>query len=265
MTKDVRPAAVAGAFYPGRADRLRDEVETMLGEAPVVELGVAPRILIVPHAGYVYSGPVAASAYRLLLEQPPSRIGLLGPSHYVGFHGLAAPEHDLLETPLGTVAVDAIIDKLVTAGMTTRSRSAHHREHSLEVQLPFIQVVAPEATVAPLLTGDDDPSSASQAISAMLDASMTVLISSDLSHYLDHESAMKLDAKTAASIADLRESDLGRETACGRTAVRGALLAAAARGWAVVLLDLRTSGDTAGSGDRVVGYGAFVIGPERAA
>ena len=259
----MRPPAVAGTFYPGRADRLREEVETMLGEAPVVELGVEPRILIVPHAGYVYSGPVAASAYRLLLGKPPSRIGMVGPSHYVGFQGLAAPEHDFLETPLGMVTVDPVVDQLVTAGMTVRSRSAHRREHSLEVQLPFVQLVAPEATLAPLLSGDDDPSSASRAISALLDASMTVLISSDLSHYLDHESAMKLDAKTAASIVELRESDLGRESACGRTAVRGALLAAAARDWEVELLDLRTSGDTAGPRDRVVGYGAFVIGPRK--
>lgn len=257
----MRPPAVAGTFYPSRANRLRKDVETMLAEAPVVKPDVEPRILIVPHAGYVYSGTVAATAYGLLLGEPPSRIGMVGPSHYVGFHGLAAPEHDLLETPLGMVTVDPIVDQLVTAGMTVRSRSAHRREHSLEVQLPFVQLVAPDATVAPLLTGDDDPSSAFRAVAALLDASLTVLISSDLSHYLDHESAMKLDAKTAASIAALRESDLGRESACGRTAIRGALLAAAERDWAAELIDLRTSGDTAGPKDRVVGYGAFVIGP----
>ena len=176
MTKDVRPAAVAGTFYPGRADRLRKDVEIMLAEAPVVESGVAPRILIVPHAGYVYSGTVAATGYRLLVAEPPSRIGLIGPSHYVGFAGLAAPSHAALGTPLGLIDLDPMVDDLVRSGLAIRSENAHRREHSLEVQLPFTQTIAPDAVVVALLTGDADPVPASVAISALLDASVTVLI-----------------------------------------------------------------------------------------
>ncbi|MDH5373107.1 MAG: AmmeMemoRadiSam system protein B, partial [Acidimicrobiia bacterium] len=176
------------------------------------------------------------------------------------FDGLASPDHDALATPLGLIASDPLLAHLERDGYVRRSEPAHEREHSLEVQLPFLQVMIPNFTVAAVLTGDDDPGPAARAIATMLDAGLFVVVSSDLSHYHDHRTAGRLDRETARVIVELRESDLGRHSACGRTAVRGALRVAAERGWQCELLDLRTSGDTAGSKDRVVGYGAFVLG-----
>ena len=237
------------------------DVEALLADAPESSAALMPRMLIVPHAGHVYSGPVAAIGYRLLAREGVKRVGLVGPSHYVPFRGLAAPQHPRLETPLGTVDLDPVVDELVHRGLAVRSEPAHAREHSLEVQLPFLQIVAPESTVAPLLTGDEDPDPAGVAVDAMLDAGLFVIVSSDLSHYHDHVTARSLDSKTANAIVELREGDLGRESACGRTAVRGALRVAAERGWKCELLDLKTSADTAGPADRVVGYGCFALGP----
>jgi len=261
MKTDARPPAVAGSFYQGGRRRLLSDVEALLANAPECSPALLPQMLIVPHAGHVYSGPVAAIGYRLLAREVVRRIGLIGPSHYVPFRGLAAPLHPRMETPLGTIDLDPVVEELVQMGFASRSEAAHAREHSLEVQLPFLQIVAPESTVAPLLTGDDDPDPARGAIDAMLDAGVFVIVSSDLSHYHDHETARSLDSATAGAIVDLREGDLGRESACGRTAVRGALRVAAERGWECELLDLRTSGDTAGPRDRVVGYGCFALGP----
>ena len=237
------------------------DVEALLANAPECSPALLPQMLIVPHAGHVYSGPVAAIGYRLLAREVVRRIGLIGPSHYVLFRGLAAPLHPRMETPLGTIDLDPVVEELVQMGFASRSEAAHAREHSLEVQLPFLQIVAPESTVAPLLTGDDDPDPARGAIDAMLDAGVFVIVSSDLSHYHDHETARSLDSATAGAIVELRGGDLGRESACGRTAVRGALRVAGERGWECELLDLRTSGDTAGPRDRVVGYGCFALGP----
>lgn len=264
MKTDARPPAVAGTFYQGGRRRLLSTVEGLLANAPERSPALLPRMLIVPHAGHIYSGPVAAIGYRLLAREAVKRIGLIGPSHYVPFSGLAAPQHSRMETPLGTIDLDPVVDELVQMGFATRSEPAHAREHSLEVQLPFLQVVAPESTVAPLLTGDDDPEPARTAIDSMLAAGLLVVVSSDLSHYQDHETARLLDRRSAEAILELRESDLGRESACGRTAVRGALRVAAERGWMCELLDLRTSGDTAGPRDRVVGYGCFALGPATA-
>jgi hypothetical protein len=261
MEKSVRPPAVAGTFYGGDATRLRATVGQMIRSADLHEPAVSPRMLIVPHAGHIYSGPVAAAAFRLLAEQAPNRIGLVGPSHFIGFGGLAAPAHDALATPLGTIPVDPEIDTWVAGGRMQRSELAHQREHSLEVQLPFLQVVLEDFSVAPVLTGDEDPGPSAEIIGLMLDAGLTVIVSSDLSHYHDHETARRLDAVTAGAIVELRHADLDRDSACGRTAVRGALRVAEERGWKCELLDLKTSGDTAGGYDRVVGYGAFVLGP----
>jgi hypothetical protein len=261
MEMTVRPPAVAGSFYRGTEDRLRNAVREMLGAARPVEPGISPRIVIVPHAGHIYSGPIAAVAYRLLGRELPTRIGLIGPSHFVSFEGLAAPAHGAMATPLGTIPVDSVVGQLVDGALAHRSEPAHLREHSLEVQLPFLQVVLDDFTVAPLLTGDEDPGPAARAVSTMLDAGLFIVVSSDLSHYHDHETARRLDRVTAQIIVDLRETELDRFSACGRTAVRGALRVASDRGWGCELLDLRTSGDTAGSLDRVVGYGAFALGP----
>ncbi len=261
METTVRAPAVAGSFYRGSPDRLRSAVRQMLQSAPLRETALVPRMIIVPHAGHIYSGPTAAVAYRLLGETAPHRVGLIGPSHFVGFDGVASPGHERVATPLGEVDVDPFVGQLEGRGLAAASRPAHAREHSLEVQLPFLQVALNGFTVLPLLTGNEDPGPAARVIDAMLEEGLFVVVSSDLSHYHDHETAQRLDSATAQAIVDLHEADLDRFSACGRTAVRGALQAAARRGWMCELLDLRTSGDTAGPRDRVVGYGAFVIGP----
>jgi len=218
-------------------------------------------MVIVPHAGHIYSGSVAATAYRIMVDRSPNRIALVGPSHFVGFDGLAIPAHDRLATPLGTVAVDELAQDLAEGGLVVRSESAHRREHSLEVQLPFLQVALEEFSAVPLLTGDEHPERAAQVLSLVLEAGLFVVVSSDLSHYQDYETARRLDTITAQAIVERREADLGRRSACGRTAVRAALRVAIERGWRCQLLDLRSSGDTAGPRDRVVGYGAFALGP----
>jgi len=260
----VRPAAVAGAFYPADPAVLRRTVEDLLGDDPPIRLDGRPRLLIVPHAGYVYSGPVAATAYRLLrgMGDTLDRVVLVGPSHFAGFTGLASTGADALATPLGEVPVDRGSPESADA-MVRPDPVAHAREHSLEVQLPFLQVALGEFEALALLTGEVEP----DAVADVLDEAITGdevigIVSSDLSHFLDYEQARRRDTRTAAAITELRPTDLSPEDACGRTAVQAALVLARRRGWTCRLLDLRNSGDTAGSKDRVVGYGAFAIGRE---
>jgi AmmeMemoRadiSam system protein B len=262
MRPTVRPPAVAGAFYPAKRDRLEAEVRAHLTVAERIELDFRLRVLIVPHAGYVYSGPVAATGYRLLEEMDDlRRIVMLGPSHYVWFSGLTLPGVDYLETPLGDVAIDrpGALEAL-TSPHVVDSMEAHEREHSLEVQLPFLQIVAPGVPVVPFLTGDIDPTDVADVIEPFCDERTLLLVSSDLSHYRDYETAGRLDAETVRSIADLEPGALGRDSACGRTGIQAALHIAKRRGYQVRILDVRNSGDTAGPHDRVVGYGAFALG-----
>jgi AmmeMemoRadiSam system protein B len=261
----VRAPAVAGSFYPADAATLAAAIDDLLAAADPPVVDVDPRLLIVPHAGYVYSGPVAATAYRLLsaMPQQPRRLVLVGPSHFVALGGVATSGATGLETPLGVVPVDlelaaaAVAHPLVAAGP-----AAHAREHSLEVQLPFLQRVLGDLTALLLLTGDISP----QAVAAMLDEALDVdevmvIVSTDLSHYLDAAAARRRDATTAAAVAELRSEAIASGDACGRTGLQAGLIVARKRGWACRLLDLRNSGDTAGPTDSVVGYGAFAVGP----
>ncbi len=256
----IRPPAVAGSFYPADAGRLAGEVRALLDAAtpPVVELGV--RMVIVPHAGYVYSGPVAATAYAFLEGRVGGDVLLLGPAHFARFTGLAISDAVAFRTPLGDVAVsDGLRQR--SGDVASVRPQPHLREHSLEVQLPFLQIIAPESACLPVLTGDDDPETASQIIErAVADPALTVVVSTDLSHYLDHDTATRLDKETAQAIVALDEAGVPSGSACGRTAVRGAMRAAARLGWRCALLDRRTSGETAGDPARVVGYGAFALG-----
>jgi AmmeMemoRadiSam system protein B len=249
-------------FYPADPVRLEGDVRSYLASAEPADVGFRTRILIVPHAGYVYSGLVAATGYQLLESTDDiRRIVMFGPSHYVWFSGLALPEADLLETPLGTVAVEAdAATHLMANPLVAKSAEAHAREHSLEVQLPFLQVVAHRIPVVPLLTGDVEPIGAADAIEPILDDETLLLVSSDLSHYHNSETARRLDADTAVSIERLDPGALSRESACGRTGIQAALHVAKRRGYRARLLDLRNSSDTAGPPDRVVGYGTFALG-----
>lgn len=262
MASSVRPPAVAGMFYQGDPHLLEAEVRGYLAAAESATLEFPLRMLIVPHAGHAYSGPVAAKGYRLLAGSTWwKRIVMLGPSHFAPFSGLALPGAAYFETPLGQVAVDeAGVATLLEDPLVTESPSAHRREHCLEVQLPFLQVVAPGVPVVPVLTGAIDAADAAQVVAPLLDEETLLLVSSDLSHYRDAATARRLDARTAAAIANLQSDLLDYESACGRTGIQVALLIAQQRGYRATLLDLRNSGDTAGPPDRVVGYGTFAIG-----
>lgn len=262
MKPSVRHPAVAGLFYPIDPSQLRSDVEGMLAEAKSIDTDIRPRILIVPHAGYVYSGPIAATGYRLLSLVPGfRRVVLLGPSHYIPFSGLALPGVDLMQTPLGVVPVEPeSVSALLADPLVENSPVAHRREHSLEVQLPFLQIIAPDVALVPLLTGAVEPGVASEVIEPLLDEGTLLLVSSDLSHYHDAATARRLDAATVAAIERLDTAALGREAACGRTGIQIALHIAARRAYRVEVLDLRNSSDTAGTPDRVVGYPSIVLG-----
>ena len=239
MKPSIRHPAVAGLFYPIDPSQLRSDVEDMLAGARSIATAIRPAILIVPHAGYVYSGPIAATGYRLLAGLDGlRRVVMVGPSHYVPFSGLALPGVGRMQTPLGIVELDqAGVSELLKDPLVEESPEAHRREHSLEVQLPFLQVVAPDVALIPLLTGALEPEAASVVIEPLLDNETLLLVSSDLSHYHDAATARWLDAEAVAAIERLDPDGLGREAACGRTGIQIALHIAARRGYQVQVLD----------------------------
>ena len=261
MERKVRPAAVVGTFYASESGELERTVTALVAENRKSIDGNL-RALVVPHAAHHSSGPVAASAYSVLPPRTVSRIVMLGPSHYVGFPGLAVPESDRLSTPLGEIRVDVdLLELALGLGCLRRSAMAHRREHSLEVQWPFLQVLlGSEVGVLPVLTGDNEPRFAQRLIEAVLDrdGSVLMIVSSDLSHYLTHEEATAVDRQTADQIVRL-DADLAPASACGRIALCGLLAVAAKRRWRCSLLDMRTSGEIRGDRERVVGYGAFAF------
>lgn len=223
----------------------------------------APKVIIVPHAGYVYSGPVAASAYARLRQAAHRirRVVLLGPVHRVPIRGLALPEAQALATPLGVIPVDAdamhAIAHLPQVGV---SAAAHALEHSLEVQLPFLQRLLGDFSIVPLAVGDATPDEVAEVIDALWGGAETlIVISSDLSHYLSYATACDVDGATAQQILALGPGTLTHEQACGATPVNGLLAVARRRRLRSTLLDLRNSGDTAGPRDQVVGYSAFAF------
>lgn len=265
----VRPAAVAGRFYPADPDALEAAVRGYLAaaESETSATGPAavtcPKAFIVPHAGYIYSAPVAASAYIHLRPRRATvrRVVLVGPSHYVAFSGLAASSARAFATPLGEVAVDteAIERLLALPGVQLRD-AAHRSEHSLEVQLPFLQCVLERFALVPLAAGSASAESVARVVEAIWGGPETVVVvSSDLSHYHDYATARELDAATTRAIERLRPEALAEDSACGRVGVRGLLVAARRHGLGVRTVDLRNSGDTAGPTDSVVGYGAYVF------
>ena len=264
MSTDRQPA-VAGLFYPADPETLAREVDTLLAAADAVLApdAVPPKALVCPHAGYVYSGPVAASAYVRLapLAGRIRRVVLLGPAHRWPFRGIAYPTAERLRTPLGTVPVDrealaAIADLPSVQGLD----AAFDREHCLEVQLPFLQRVLGGFSVVPLVVGAARPRDVEAVLDRLWGGEETlILVSSDLSHYLDYETGRRLDRQTSAAIEALEPDALDHERACGATPLAGLLLAARRRGLGCSLLDLRSSGDTAGPRDQVVGYGAYAL------
>jgi AmmeMemoRadiSam system protein B len=260
-----RPAAVAGMFYPAEPRLLRDQVNQYLREVAAAAPNCAPRLpklMVVPHAGYTYSGPVAASAYALLSpwHERIARVVLLGPTHRVAVRGLAAPSATMFDTPLGAVPIDrAAIDALANLAQMVQNDAAHAREHSLEVQLPFLQSLLGAFTLVPLAVGQASSAEVAEVIERLWGGDETVIvISSDLSHYLPYAEAARIDAQTVRRVLQF-DASIAHDEACGATPLNGALLVAQRRGLVPRLLDLRNSGDTAGDRSRVVGYGAIAF------
>jgi AmmeMemoRadiSam system protein B len=265
----VRKTAVAGTFYPGNGRALADEVGRMLAAAPAQrpQTAAAPKALIVPHAGYAYSGSTAAVAYASLkaAAQTIRRVVLLGPVHRVPVRGLAAPGVDAFSTPLGEIAIDTdAIALLKHLPQVTVSAQAHALEHSLEVQLPFLQVVLPSFKLVPLAVGDATAQEVAQVLDVLWGGPETlILISSDLSHFLPYAVAQATDQNTVNHILALN-GPLTHTQACGATPINGFLLAARAHHLQAQLLAQCNSGDTAGDRQRVVGYAAVTFTKEDA-
>ena len=258
----VRPAAVAGSFYPGDASALAAEVAAYLAEAPRPAAERAPKAIIAPHAGYMYSGAIAASIYRRLepLRGTVRRVVLAGPAHRVYVHGIAVPAANAFATPLGQVPLDGeAIARLRSLPFVEVSDRAHALEHSLEVHLPFLQSVLGSFSLVPLVVGDASPEEMARAFELLWGGAETlVVVSSDMSHYLPYDSARDVDRNTARAIIEL-DAHLDPEEACGAAPINGLLRIAQSHRMAAEMVDLRNSGDTAGGLDRVVGYGAFAF------
>jgi AmmeMemoRadiSam system protein B len=260
---------VAGLFYPADPTVLEAVIRADLAEA-VARAGTgddrpAPHAVIAPHAGYVYSGPVAASAYARILSRRDeiTRVVLLGPNHRVPLRAMALPSVDAMATPLGLVRVDTETRDALTGrrGVVVDDRP-HAGEHSLEVHLPFLQVVLGDQwSVLPFVVGQLAADIVADVLDELWGGPETlVVVSTDLSHYHDHVTAQSLDSATAAAVVAQRWRELAPDRACGAFPLRGLLVEAERRHLEVQLLDLRTSGDTAGDHLRVVGYGAFAVG-----
>jgi hypothetical protein len=257
----VRPSSAAGLYYPKEPEGLRCALQTLLAGGK--STGQLPKALVVPHAGYAYSGAVAASAFRTLESDAAAAVRhvvLLGPSHRVKMHGLAMPSCDYFATPFGEVRInDEGRRRLRELGLAGIADAPHALEHSLEVQLPFLQSVLKEFDLLPIAVGLAPPEQVGRALDAVWGGPETlVVVSSDLSHHHTHVEAEALDQQTAMRILE-RRSDLSESQACGADSINGLMEVARRRGLEVRLLDRRTSGDTAGDSQRVVGYGSFAL------
>ncbi len=258
----VRSSAVAGMFYSNDPRELQADVEVLLQHADIVN--EQPKAIIVPHAGYIYSGPIAANAYASFYNQhiPIERIVLIGPAHRVGFNGIAASSADYFSTPLGEIPVDHDTLKGCLDNDTVKYfDAAHEQEHCLEVQLPFLQRIFEHYfKIVPLVVGQARGTHVADVLRALWGGPDTlIVISSDLSHYHDYKTATQLDKKTTSLIEQFQGDELDYESACGRIPIHGLLIVAKALGLQCKTIDLRNSGDTAGSQDRVVGYGAYAF------
>ena len=260
----TRWPAAAGMFYPGGPDELASTIDRLLASAgerqPQDLAGV-----IVPHAGYIYSGSTAARAYRLL-PRSVDRVVLIGPSHFVPLAGVGVSTARAWQTPLGDVALDTEASENLTQVLphVMVSDESHLQEHSLEVQVPFLQrVLEPGWTLLPLTVGHVAPNAVADVLATALSSpgSNLLVVSTDLSHYLPYDVAVRRDSATAAHILAGQPEEISDEDACGSYGLRGALRLAHRQGWSVEQVGLCNSGDTAGSPDRVVGYGAFVLLP----
>ena len=257
----IRRPAVAGLFYEADAARLERHIADLM-DVPAPAAERAPQALIVPHAGYVYSGRTAAAAYAALAPFRDSvrRVLLFGPAHRVFLEGMAIPAVEGFATPLGDTPIDrAGAARLAELPAVCISDEAHREEHSLEVQLPFLQTVLGDFSLLPVVVGRCPPEAVAEAMDLLWDEPGTLLVvSTDLSHFHSYEEARRIDAETAARLL-ARETGLNGEQACGAHALNGLMYSARRRSLQVEMLDLCNSGDTAGDRNRVVGYASFLL------
>jgi len=256
----VRPPAVAGSFYPDDPDTLVRNIDEMLFEVDESVHRKSPKALIAPHAGYIYSGPTAASAYMLLEAEKVKRVVLLGPTHRVLLSGLALPDVDAFETPLGKITLDqSAIRQLRDLNQVRIDNASHASEHSLEVHLPFLQRVLKNFTLVPLAVGEAYPEDVADVLDRLWGGDETVIIiSSDLSHFLPYEIAQRLDTQTVENILSM-DTIIAHDQACGATPINGLLACLKRHPLTPEVIDFRNSGDTAGPRDRVVGYTAIAF------
>ena len=256
-----RQPAVAGTFYPANPQQLQQMINRLLDD--VQNQTLAPKAIIAPHAGLIYSGAIAASAYSRLLQahDTVTQVILVGPSHRVSFNGLAISKAESFSTPLGEIAVDfASVNKISSLPFVDYIEQAHIFEHCLEVQLPFLQTILDNFTIVPIVVGDASVEQVSSVLKMLWGGMETlIVISSDLSHYHDYKTAQIIDQKTSENIESLQYEALNSESACGKIPVSGLLALAREKSLSIKTIDLRNSGDTAGDKNRVVGYGAYVI------
>lgn len=260
----IRQPAVAGSFYPDDPEQLKAMLKHYLDEVALPDKSFkAPKAIIVPHAGYIYSGSVAATVYARLKQASDtiSRVVLIGPSHRVGFNGMAVSHAEQFATPLGNISIDTVgIEKLTRLPFVQYIDQAHAEEHSLEVQLPFLQLVLDKFTLLPIIAGEATSKQVCQVLEQVWGGTETlIVISSDLSHFHDYATAQRLDKKTSEFIQSLQYEKLDYDSACGRVPISGLLAYAEKYHLQVNKVDLKNSGDTAGDKKRVVGYGSYVI------
>jgi AmmeMemoRadiSam system protein B len=258
---NVRQPAVAGMFYPEAPAALRRAIGTFLADAHQAPVAT-PGAIIAPHAGYIYSGPVAAEAFAAIksLGGTVRRALVIGPSHYVSFRGIAAPSATAFSTPLGDLPVaEERIEAVAALPQIRIDDVPHAPEHALEVELPFLQTLFGALPIIPLVVGRASGEDVAEVLAQQWDDGTLLVVSSDLSHYHDYATAERIDAQTAASIESLDERSIGANEACGYLAIRGLLIEARRRELSAHRLDLRNSGDTAGDRRSVVGYGAWVF------
>ena len=261
--KTVRPPAVASTFYPGDPSTLRAQIRNFIDAVPPSQ-NIPPKAIIAPHAGYIYSGLTAAFAYKplLLAKSQIKRVVLLGPAHRVYVSGMAAPSTDYFATPLGQILIDrpAIEQVISQFDYVQTSDAAHAEEHSLEVHLPFLQETLEDFALIPLVVGEATDSQVGAVLDTLWGGEETlIVISSDLSHFHSYEKAKQQDLNTAEIIERFEGDQLDYESACGRNPIKGLLAVAPHHQLSIQRVDLRNSGDTAGSKDRVVGYGSWVF------
>ncbi len=254
----VLKPAVAGSFYPEDPGQLRSMIQSYLSEAKVPVI-TKPRGLVVPHAGYVYSGPVAAYGFRALQGRKYDTVIVIGPSHHLLFNGAVVPNATHYRTPLGDVKISEKAMRMVDRKTVSQSNEPFGPEHSVEVEIPFLQSVLGDFEIIPVLAGRADPRDLARALIPLIDENTLVVASSDLSHYYRYEKAVSLDSNCTQGIPELDFRKMEKCEACGRIPVLTLMYIAREMGWKGILLDYRNSGDTAGREDSVVGYASVAF------